>query len=70
MKGLINMNVTFKKLLNTIRDTLRADPQRSDIQVQQYQKMLRMNLREQDQCVRDLKEQAKKELAEQMKVRN
>lgn len=64
------MNVTFRKLLNTIRDTLRADPQRSDIQVQQYQKMLRMNLREQDQCVRDLKEQAKKELVEQMKVRN
>ena len=64
------MNVIFKNLLDTIRDTLRADPHRSDIQVRQYQKMLRMNLKEQDQCVRDLREQAKKQLSEQMKERN
>lgn len=51
--------------MNSIKSALNKDPFVADTQVQQYRKLLKLNLKEQDRAMKDLKEQANL----QMKVR-
>ena len=59
------MNEKFIQLMNSIKSSLNKDPFVSDTQVQQYRKLLKLNLKEQGRAMKDLKEQANL----QMKVR-
>ena len=52
------MNEKFIQLMNSIKSALNKDPFVADTQVQQYRKLLKLNLKEQDRAMKDLKEQA------------
>ena len=52
------MRTKFIQLLNCMKEHITNDPYVSDVQVQQYRRMLKLNLKEQDEVLHNLTEQA------------
>jgi bifunctional ADP-heptose synthase (sugar kinase/adenylyltransferase) len=52
------MRRKFITLVNCIKEHISNDPYVSDVQVQQYRKMLKLNLKEQDEVLHKLTEEA------------
>ena len=52
------MRLQFIKLMNCMKEHITNDPYVSDVQVQQYRRMLKLNLKEQDEVLYKLTEQA------------
>ena len=54
----VTMRNKFIKLMKSIKEHINNDPYVSDVQVQQYRRMLKLNLKEQDEVLCNLTEQA------------
>ncbi len=52
------MRTKFIQLLNCMKEHISNDPYVSDVQVQQYRKMLKLNLKQQDEVLNNLTREA------------